>query len=29
MFVPQDPSTGDYARYNEQIKQLEWYAATH
>lgn len=27
MFVPQDPSGGDYAQYNEQIKQTEWYEA--
>ena len=25
MFVPQDPSTADYAKYNEDIKQLSWY----
>ena len=28
MFVPQDPASGDYAQYNEQIKQMEWYRAT-
>ena len=28
MFVAQDPSRGDYAKYNEDIKQLEWYSAT-
>jgi hypothetical protein len=25
MFVPQDPSTGNYAQYNEDIKQLAWW----
>ena len=25
MFVPQDPAKGDYARYNEDIKLMEWY----
>lgn len=25
MFVPQDPAGGDYAQYNEDIKQLEWW----
>ena len=25
MFVSQDPSCGDYRRYNEDIKQMEWY----
>ena len=25
MFVPQDPAKGDYAKYNEDIKQLSWY----
>ena len=29
MFVPQDPSRGYYAQYNEDIKQFEWYAATN
>jgi len=29
MFVPQDPAGGNYALYNEQIKQMEWYRATH
>lgn len=29
MFVPQDPSRGNYAKYNEDIKQMEWYAATN
>ena len=28
MFVPQDPNLGYYARYNENIKLLEWYWAT-
>ena len=28
MFVPQDPDKGDYAQYNEDIKQMAWYAAT-
>lgn len=28
MFVAQDPSRGDYAKYNEDIKKMEWYAAT-
>ena len=27
MFIPQDPATGYYARYNEHIKQMAWYAA--
>lgn len=27
MFVSQDPSLGDYARYNEDIRQMEWYSA--
>ena len=27
MFVPQDPAKGDYARYNEDIEQFEWYKA--
>ena len=27
MFVPQDPAKGNYARYNEDIKQFEWYKA--
>ena len=25
MFVPQDPAGGDYATYNEDIKQMEWW----
>ncbi len=25
MFVPQDPGTGHYARFNEDIKEMEWY----
>ena len=25
MFVPQDPSTGNYAQYNDDIKQLAWW----
>lgn len=25
LFVSQDPSRGNYARYNEDIKQMEWY----
>ena len=25
MFVPQDPAKGNYARYNDDIKQFEWY----
>ena len=29
MFVPQDPSRGNYARFNEDIKKMEWYAATN
>lgn len=29
MFVPQDPSRGKYARFNEDIKKMEWYAATN
>ncbi len=28
MFIPQDPETGKYAKYNEDIKQFEWYKAT-
>ena len=27
MFVPQDPAQRNYARYNEDIKQFEWYNA--
>lgn len=27
MFVPQDPNTGDYAKYNEDIQQMAWYYA--
>lgn len=27
MFVPQDPAKRNYARYNEDIKQFEWYNA--
>ena len=27
MFVPQDPSCGDYAQFNEDIKFFEWYKA--
>ena len=29
MFVPQDPSRGNYAQFNEDIKKMEWYAATN
>lgn len=29
MFVPQNPSLGNYARFNEDIKKMEWYAATN
>ena len=29
MFVPQDPTTGNYARYNEDIKQLSWWKAVN
>ena len=29
MFVPQDPSTGNYAKYNEDIKQLSWHNAVY
>jgi hypothetical protein len=25
MFVPQDPATGNYAKYNEDIKKMEWW----
>ena len=25
MFVPQDPKKGDYGKYNEDIKQMQWY----
>ena len=28
MFVEQDPKMGDYAKYNEDVKQLAWYKAT-
>ena len=28
MFVPQDPSRGDYAQLNDDIKFFEWYNAT-
>ncbi len=28
MFVPQNPKLGNYANYNEDIKQMEWYEAT-
>ena len=28
MFIPQDPDMGKYAKYNEDIKQFEWYKAT-
>ena len=28
MYVPQDPSTGYYAQFNEDIKFFEWYKAT-
>ena len=28
MFVPQDPSRGNYAQFNEDIKLFEWYKAT-
>ena len=27
MFVPQDPSGGDYSKYNENIRKLSWYYA--
>lgn len=27
MFVPQNPSKGNYAKYNEDIRRLEWYNA--
>ena len=29
MFVPQDPSRGNYAQFNEDIKKMAWYAATN
>jgi len=29
MFVPQNPSGGNNAKYNEEIKQMEWYQATN
>lgn len=29
MFVPQDPATGNYARYNENVKQLAWWNAVN
>ena len=29
MFVPLDPTKGNYARFNEDIKKMEWYAATN
>ena len=25
IFIPQDPMEGNYAKYNEDIKQMEWY----
>ena len=25
MFVPQNPDKGNYAKYNEDIKQLAWW----
>ncbi|MBO4611666.1 MAG: hypothetical protein J5671_00675 [Bacteroidaceae bacterium] len=28
MFIPQSPTRGDYAQYNEDIKQTEWYKAS-
>ena len=28
MFIPQDVEKGKYAKYNEDIKQMEWYQAT-
>ena len=27
IFVPQDPAKGNYAKYNEDIRQMEWYKA--
>ena len=27
MFIPQDPDKGNYAQYNEDIKQMQWYNA--
>lgn len=27
MFVPQNPAKGDYAQYNKDIRQFEWYQA--
>ena len=29
MFIPQNPSKGNYAKYNEDIKQMEWYECVH
>ena len=29
MFIPQDPTKGNYAKYNEDIKFMAWYAATN
>jgi hypothetical protein len=28
MFIPQNPEKGKYAKYNEDIRQMEWYQAT-
>ena len=27
MFVPQDPSKGNYANFNQEIRKLAWYHA--
>jgi hypothetical protein len=27
MFVPQDPTAGNYAKYNQDIKKMSWYEA--
>ena len=29
VFVPQDPAKGNYAKYNEDIKKMAWYAAVN
>lgn len=29
MFVPQDPTTGDYEQYNENVKRLSWWKAVN
>ena len=29
MFIPQNAEKGKYAKYNENIKQMEWYEHVH